>query len=111
MAYIITKTNEKIKLPSRNYFKKGDSGTSIAIIGTFLTCNFMGYEAKLKVKIDDITIICYCCYHNPPLMSIKMTCLQVSFLCPPISTVTLFYATFFPQCLFHLLFFFFPPNS
>ena len=54
MAYIITKTNEKIKLPSRNYFKKGDSGTSIAIIGSFLTCNFIGYESKTKVKIDDV---------------------------------------------------------
>ena len=54
MSYIITKTNEKIVLPSRNYFQKGDSGTSIAIIGSFLTCNFMGYESKTGAKIDDV---------------------------------------------------------
>ena len=54
MSYIITKTNEKIVLPSRNYFQKGDSGTSIAIISTFLTCNFMGYESKTGAKIDDV---------------------------------------------------------
>ena len=49
--------NTKIAtIEQRNYFKKGDSGTSIAIIGTFLTCNFMGYESKTGAKITAVTI-------------------------------------------------------
>lgn len=54
MEYIIYPTNEKIKLPSRGYFTKGDKGTSIQIISSFLATNFMGYEYKTKVKIDDM---------------------------------------------------------
>lgn len=54
MEYIIKPTNSKIVLPSRNYFKIGDSGESIAIISSFLACNFMGYERKINVKIDDM---------------------------------------------------------
>lgn len=54
MTYIIKPTNSKIVLPSRNYFKIGDSGESIAIISSFLACNFMGYEQKINVKIDDM---------------------------------------------------------
>lgn len=54
MEYIIYPTNEKIKLPSRGYFTKGDKGTSIQIISSFLAANFMGYEYKTKVKIDDM---------------------------------------------------------
>lgn len=52
MEYIIKPTNYKIVLPSRNYFKIGDSGESIAIISSFLACNFMGYERKINVPID-----------------------------------------------------------
>ena len=52
MEYIITPTKEKITLPKRGYFIKGDSGTSIAIISSFLATNFMGYESKLGVSID-----------------------------------------------------------
>lgn len=54
MEYIIYPTNEKIKLPSRGYFTKGDKGTSIQILSSFLAANFMGYEYKTKVKIDDM---------------------------------------------------------
>lgn len=54
MEYIIYPTNETIKLPSRGYFTKGDKGTSIQIISSFLAANFMGYEYKTKVKIDDM---------------------------------------------------------
>ena len=54
MNYIIYPTNEKIKLPSRGYFTIGDKGTSIQIISSFLAANFMGYEYKTKVKIDDM---------------------------------------------------------
>ena len=54
MNYIIYPTKEKVTLPSRGYFTKGDKGTSIAIISSFLAANFMGYESKLGVKIDDM---------------------------------------------------------
>lgn len=54
MEYIIIPTYEKIKLPDRGYFKVGDSGKSIAIISTFLACNFMGYEDKIGIKINDM---------------------------------------------------------
>ena len=52
MVYIITPTNNKIVLPSRNYFTIGDNGESIGIISSFLACNFMGYESKTGVPID-----------------------------------------------------------
>lgn len=52
MEYIIKITNNKIILPSRGYFKKGDTGESIAIISSFLACNFMGYESKINVPIN-----------------------------------------------------------
>ena len=54
MEYIIYKTDKQINLPSRNYFTKGDSGEDIGIISTFLTTNFMGFESKTNVKIDDV---------------------------------------------------------
>ena len=54
MNYIIYPTNEKIKLPSKNYFTKGDKGTSILIISSFLAANFMGYESKTGAKIEDM---------------------------------------------------------
>lgn len=54
MEYIIYPTNEKINLPKRGYFQKGDSGNEILIISSFLAFNFMGYEKKLGVKIDDM---------------------------------------------------------
>ena len=54
MNYIIYPTNEKIQFPKRGYFTKGDSGISIEIISSFLAANFMGYEFKTKVKIDDM---------------------------------------------------------
>ncbi len=52
MNYIIYTTNEKIVLPVRGYFKKGDSGSSILIISSFLATNFMGYEKKINVSIE-----------------------------------------------------------
>ena len=54
MEYIIIPTTEIIKLPDRGYFKYGDTGNSIGIISSFLACNFMGYEEKLGVKINDM---------------------------------------------------------
>lgn len=54
MEYIIYPTNVKITLPSRGYFKKGDKGTAIMIISSFLACNFMGYESITGVKIKDM---------------------------------------------------------
>ena len=54
MNYIIFPTNEKIKVPTRGYFTKGDKGTSIQIISSFLASNFMGYEAKTNVKIENM---------------------------------------------------------
>lgn len=54
MEYIVYPTNEKITLPKKGYFSKGDSGTSILIISSFLATNFMGYEAKTKVEIKDM---------------------------------------------------------
>lgn len=54
MEYIIYPTNDKISLPSRGYFTKGDKGTPIMIISSFLACNFMGYEPKIGVKIQDM---------------------------------------------------------
>lgn len=54
MEYIITPTNTKIVLPKRGYFTIGDTGPYIAIISSFLAVNFMGFEYKIKVKIDDM---------------------------------------------------------
>lgn len=54
MEYIIYPTKEKIVFPSRGYFKVGDKGNSIAIISSFLACNFMGYETITGVKIKDM---------------------------------------------------------
>lgn len=54
MNYIIYPTKESVVLPSRGYFTKGDKGSSIAIISSFLAANFMCYEAKTGVKIDEM---------------------------------------------------------
>ncbi len=54
MNYIIYPTKEAIKFPKRGYFTKGDSGVSIEIISSFLATNFMGYEYKTKVKIENM---------------------------------------------------------
>lgn len=54
MGYKIYYTNKKITLPKRGYFTKGDNGEEISIISTFLAGNFMGYEYKTKIKIDDM---------------------------------------------------------
>lgn len=54
MSYILKPTKTKINLPKRGYFKRGDSGESISIIASFLAFNFLGYESKLKVKVDDM---------------------------------------------------------
>ena len=54
MEYIIYPTNKKITLPKKGYFYKGDSGEEIMIISSFLASNFMGYESKTGVKINDM---------------------------------------------------------
>lgn len=54
MSYIMYPTDERVVFPERGYFKKGDSGTSILLITTFLAFNFIGYEAKTGAKIDDM---------------------------------------------------------
>ena len=54
MEYKIIPTNKKITLPKRGYYTKGDSGEDIEIISSFLAYNFLGYEKKLNVKIDDM---------------------------------------------------------
>ena len=54
MNYIITPTKKKITLPKRGYYKKGDTSEDIGIISSFLAFNFVGYETKTGVKIDDI---------------------------------------------------------
>lgn len=54
MEYIITISNNKIELPQRGYFCKGDSGEAISIISSFLAINFIGYESKINVKIEDM---------------------------------------------------------
>ena len=54
MEYIIYPSKKKITLPSKGYYIKGDSGEDIEIISSFLACNFMGFESKLGVKIDDM---------------------------------------------------------
>lgn len=54
MNYIISTTNKRVELPKRGYFTKGDSGEDISIIASFLAYNFLGYEYKTRVKIDDM---------------------------------------------------------
>ena len=54
MTYRIIPTNKKITLPKKGYYIKGDSGEDIEIISSFLACNFMGFESKLGVKIDNM---------------------------------------------------------
>lgn len=54
MNYIITPTNKKVILPKRGYYQKGDTSEDIAIISSFLAFNFVGYETKTGVKIDDM---------------------------------------------------------
>ena len=54
MEYLITVETEKVELPQRGYFTKGDSGDSIAIIASFLAINFMGYESLTGIKIEDM---------------------------------------------------------
>ena len=54
MSYRIIPTKKKIELPKKGYYIKGDSGEDIEIISSFLACNFMGFESKLGVKIDDM---------------------------------------------------------
>ena len=54
MNYIITPSTYKITLPKIGYFAKGDKSPAIAIISSFLAINFMGFEYKIKVKIDNM---------------------------------------------------------
>lgn len=54
MDYIIYPVYAKVTLPKRGYFTFGDTGKDIAIISTFLATNFMGYEYKTKIKIEDM---------------------------------------------------------
>ena len=54
MEYIIKPSNKKIVLPKRGYYTKGDSGEDISLISSFLAFNFLGFESKTKVKVDDM---------------------------------------------------------
>lgn len=54
MEYKITPTNKKITFPKKGYYTMGDSGEDIGIIASFLVFNFLGYEKKLKIKIEDV---------------------------------------------------------
>lgn len=54
MEYRIIPTNKKITLPQKGYYIKGDSGEDIGIIASFMVFNFLGYEKKLNVKIEDV---------------------------------------------------------
>ena len=54
MEYIITPTNKKVILPERGYFCVGDKGENISIISSFLAFNFLGYEFKTKVSVDNM---------------------------------------------------------
>ena len=54
MNFIIYPTNEKIVFPERGYFKKGDNGTSILLISSFLALNFLGYDIKTGAKVEDM---------------------------------------------------------
>ena len=54
MEYRVIPTTKKITLPKKGYYIKGDSGEDIEIIASFLVFNFLGYEKKLNVKIEDV---------------------------------------------------------
>lgn len=54
MEYIIKSTDRRIVLPQRGYYKLGDHGEDISIISSFLAFNFLGFESKLKVKVDNM---------------------------------------------------------
>lgn len=54
MEYKINPSNKKVALPKKGYYKMGDSGEDINIIASFLVFNFLGYENKLKIKIEDV---------------------------------------------------------
>lgn len=54
MNYIIKPTKKTITLPKRGYYQKGDTSEDIAIISSFLAFNFVGYETKTGVKIDNM---------------------------------------------------------
>lgn len=54
MEYMIIPTSKKIALPKRGYFMKGDKGNDISVISSFLACNFIGFESKINVKIEDM---------------------------------------------------------
>lgn len=54
MEYLIYITKNKIELPKRGYFTKGDESEYIGIIASFLALNFIGFEAKVGVKIEDM---------------------------------------------------------
>lgn len=54
MNYIITPSIIKVELPKRGYFTKGDEGIEVEIISSFLAMNFLGYEYKTKVKVNDM---------------------------------------------------------
>ena len=54
MNYIIYPNKKKVTLPKRGYFKKGDKGEDIMIISSFLAVNFLAYEYKTKIKVDDM---------------------------------------------------------
>lgn len=54
MEYIIKTTDKLISLPSRGYYKLGDSGEDIAIISSFLAFNFLGFETKTGIKVDNM---------------------------------------------------------
>ena len=54
MEYRVIPTNKKITLHKRGYYTKGDTSEDIGIISSFLVFNFLGYEKKLNVKIEDV---------------------------------------------------------
>lgn len=54
MSYIIKSTDRIIVLPKRGYYKLGDHGEDISIISSFLAFNFLGFESKLNVKVDNM---------------------------------------------------------
>ena len=54
MNYIITPNTKTVGLPKKGYFSKGDEGIEIEIISSFLAMNFLGYEYKTKVKVDEM---------------------------------------------------------
>lgn len=54
MEYIIIPNNKKVSLPQRGYFKLGDQGEDIAIISSFLAFNFLGFEYKTNIKVDNV---------------------------------------------------------